>query len=195
MLFSIEKLQRDVMARLGEIALPQPLFDSSEIPSSADIVSLKVESLLPEAGRRLILGAPSEMLGLRGSVDTEKFMRMMPCGMYAAEILLPDGFLRLVSVRMGEWERNASSLILPDTSQWECQWSGEPGIAGCPERPKVYLDCDILRAIGSVSESDTLMHLRFWSVPKADDAGNFLFPTSLYPALVGEIAASLEPKN
>ena len=195
MLFSIEKLQRDVMARLGEIARPRPSGELPVIPAPADIICLKLESLLPEAGGNLINEASPELLGYGCRIDTDMSMRLMPCGMYAAEIPLPDDFLRLVSVKMKEWERNAIRPVMPGSAQWDCQWSAEPGIAGCPGRPRSYLDGNILRAIGSTKETDTLMYLRCWSIPNADDEGKFRFPTVLYPALVSEIAARLEVKS
>lgn len=191
MLCAIERLESDVKARLGEISRPQPAFSDSEILSPADVISIKVECLLPEIGSRLILDAPLELLqgGMESSAEIK--MRIMPCGLYGAELILPAGFLRLVSMRMRAWSRSEGHLILPGSAEWECQWSVEEGIAGCPERPRVYFDGGMIRAVGSRSQTDTLASFRCFNIPNPDSEGSFPFPDLLYPSLVSSIASSI----
>lgn len=187
MIYSIDRLQQDVMARLGEISQPQPPLSVCNIPTLADIVAHKVRSLLPEVGATLIRGASPDVLGMGCQLAVAVSMRLMPCGMYAAEVPLPEDFLRLVSVKMSGWERSVSRLILPESPEWECQWSGEAGIAGCPERPRAYIEGGILRALGSLDEDDVLEHIRCWRLPEPDSEGKFHFPETLYPELVDGI--------
>lgn len=196
MRYMIEGLRADVMVRLGEIARPQGQTSAPDIPWPEDIIGLKVSSLLGEAGARLIREAPLELLG-SGVVDMsgEVAKLVMPCGMYAADVRLPEGFLRLVSVKMAEWQGSVSSLITPSMADWRRQWSDHLGIAGCPEWPRAYLHSDgeglMLRLVGSCSAEDTLEWLGVWSMPKPDQDGGFDFPSPLYPSLVESIAASI----
>ena len=201
MKYSLQTLQADVMARLGEIARPQDLSQSqtalSDVPWPEDIISVKVRSLLPEVGSGLIRETPLGLLGypVGGASGFQVTMKEMPCGLYGAEVRLPAGFLRLASVRMSGWRGSVCSLIVPGMSDWSRQWSSHPGIAGCPEWPRAYLDSDgggmFLRLVGSETAGDTLEWLRMWTVPEVDDVGAFDFPEMLYPELVGKIAGKL----
>lgn len=178
------------MARLGEIVRPQPEVSCCGVPSPYDVLSDRIGVLLPEVGSRLILEAPVESLsGEEISVDIS--MRKMPCGIYGVELPVPEGFLRFVSMRMSGWGRSVGSLLLPGSAGWECQLSSEEGIAGCPERPRVYLDSGMLRGMGSKKETDTLASFRCCCVPTISSEGIFFFPDPLYPALVASIAAKL----
>ena len=182
------------MARLGEIARPQTSCPAS-VPAPQDIIAVKAAALLPETGRALIAAAPSEMLGAGEPIAAGFEMRMMPCGLYAACIRLPEGFVRMVSVKMRGWRVPAGRLILPGDPEFGCQWSAEPGIAGCVSRPRVYLagggDSLLLRALGSDTEEDEPEWVRGWNVPDAVDGSEFVFPSALYPRLVAEIAEKL----
>lgn len=200
MKYSIQKLRSDVMARLGEIARPQTSLTDrsalSAVPWPEDIIGLKVASLLGEIGSELIREAPAEVLGgAPVKSGGEMTMRMMPCGLYGAEVRLPEGFLRLMSVKMAGWRRGVHTLVLPASEEWTRQWSEERGIAGCPERPQAYLDRDadgmLLRLLCSDSEEDSLECLSGWCVPLLDEEGEFDFPEALYAELVGAIAAKL----
>ncbi|MDE6512265.1 MAG: hypothetical protein K2L00_09290, partial [Muribaculaceae bacterium] len=110
MIYGIETLIGDVMARLGEFPRPRPSLPASSsgsglslsgIPWPQDVVALKVRSMLPEAGSRLIREAaplPSAEGGAEAPVSVS---RLMPCGLYAAEVSLPEDFLRIGMARMG----------------------------------------------------------------------------------------------
>lgn len=208
MRYGIETLISDVMARLGEFPRPQqslPALSSgsgsslSGIPGPQDVVALKVRSLLPEVGSRLIreaevLPPPEEAPESRTCVPS-----LMPCGLYAAELQLPEDFLRLGSVKMGEWRHSVSEAAGPNDSGWECQWSSEPGIAGCPTRPRAYLDSGsaglLLRLVGSEGGEDALEWLRVWRIPVADEEGRFRFPAVIYPELVSALTKRLSEEQ
>lgn len=196
MRYTEEKLCVDVMARLGEITGPQSQASVSDIPGPADVIRLMVRSLLMEEGAKLIREATPELLGSGVPVPVGKIaMKLMPCGLYGAEVRLPGGVLRMVSARMEAWERSAVSLTLPEAGDWNRQWSANPGIAGCPEAPRAYLDSDgegmLVRLIGSESEEDTLEWLGVWCVPEPDEEGVFEFPEALYPPFVERISLAL----
>lgn len=188
MIYTIEKLQTDVMTRLGELARPLPSLSDTSIPSPPDVVALKTKSLLAEVGSRLIRKATVDMLGNGMPIEGVVTMRQMPCGLYAAEVTLPDDFLRLVSLKMSGWERGVRGVILPGTPDWSRQWSAEEGIAGSPAKPQVYSDVNgsvgILRAVGSRAMDEELEWFCGWRVPVVDGEGRFDFPAGLYGELL-----------
>lgn len=190
MIFSIERLQTDVMARLGEISRSQTPVSVAGIPSPSEAVAAKVAALLPEVGAKLICEASGSKLAGGEALDTEVTFRLMPCGLNAAEIRLPEEFLALTSLMMAGWERSVSRMIPPDSAGWDCQWSEEPGIAGCRERPRAYSDGNVLRAVG-VDVDAAVLWLRGWRVPSPGSDSKFHFPASLYPDLVAGIISYL----
>ena len=188
------------MARLGEMARPharlQDDSDHTEVPWPEDVVSIKAGALIADEGKRLIMESPSEELGHHGMDPCgDIVMRCMPCGLYGAEVRLPDGFLRMTSVKMSGWMHGIGALIPADSPEWHRQWSSEPGIAGCPAGPRAYTDRDgegiLLRLLGSENDEDHLVWLSGWSVPEIGDDDGFDFPVGLYAELVGRIAARL----
>ena len=189
MKYSVNQLQTDVMARLGEISRPLSSLSDLDVPSPEDVVALKISSMLPEVGKSILCGASAEMLAGGMPLQSEVITWMMPCSLYAVELLLPEDFLRLVSVSILGWHRGVSGLILPGDAAWECQWSVEPGIAGCPARPQAYLVASgegrKLRLLGSEGPDAALEHLSILCIPSAPD---FHFPPRLYPELVASIA-------
>ena len=191
MVYTIERLQKEVSARLGEISVTPTSISASGVPTPAEIVAAKIKSMLPEEGSKLIKGASADELGCGIEMEvTVATSKLMTCGLYAIEIELPEDFLRLVSLKMAGWERSVGRLILPTMPEWECQWSEEPGIAGSPQRPRAYMDGKILRAIGS-QENDSTESMYGWRIPVADTDGNFDFPAGLYPDLLGAIASRI----
>lgn len=185
--FTLGRLQRDVMVRLGEIACLQS--SSLPAPGPAEVMAMKVESLLPTVGAKLIVEASLEMLEGGSDEEVEAEYRQMPCGMLAAEVSLPEDLLRLVSVKMESWSRPAVRLILPGMAEWECQWSEEEGIAGCPERPRAYLEGHVLRAVGIRGAQEMPVSIRSWRIPRPDADGRFEYPAKLYAHLVDRMAA------
>lgn len=194
MICTLTRLRDDILARMGESAAPAdaPL---AGIPSPAVIAERKAASLLPEVGRRLLSEASPGMLAGAPSVASSIAARKMPCGLFAAEIALPDGFVRLASARMESWSRSVHEVLLPGSGGFARQWSDEPGIAGCPAHPRAYLlhsaSGAALRLMGSEAATDTLSHLCAWCEPRPDSSGSFLFPAALYAALVGGMAEAM----
>ncbi|MDE6018872.1 MAG: hypothetical protein K2G85_08695 [Muribaculaceae bacterium] len=195
MKFTLDQLQRDVMARLGEIPRPLSLHESEDIPSACEVMRNVISSLLPCEGTKLIKEANQEMLGggeeWAGIVEK----RLMPCGLYAAEVGLPESFLRLVSAKLSCWRRSVCRLISPGDPEWPRQWSSEPGIAGNPDRPRVYLDgdgdCLKLRMSGSEDPDYEIDRVCICAIPAVGEDGGFMFPPSLYVDLVDKISGKI----
>lgn len=195
---NIDRLLTDVLARLGETARPLPPSADAggwaDVAQPEDVIALKVRASLPEVGARLIREAPPELLGGGASAaPPQATRRLMPCGLYAAEVRLPDDFLRLAGARMAGWRHGVGAATPPGDPQWGRQWSAEPAIAGCAERPRAYLDSDsgglLLRLLGSGEEDADVDFIDLWSTPTLTEAGDFLFPPGLYPELVAALAA------
>ncbi len=182
--YTLSQLVADVMGRVGETAEPSP----SAIPGPGDIIALKVESLLPEVGERLLREAPIAMLGGGMPIEAEATSRLMPCGLYAAEVAVPEDFVRFVSAKMVGWERGVERIVCAGDAEWSCQWSEEAGIAGCAARPRGYMVVSdagrVVRLMGCASPDSELELLRGWVTPHAPE---FHFPSALYPRLITEI--------
>lgn len=167
------------------------------IPTVRSALERKIGSLLPEVGGTLLREAPASSLGGAESLaDAAVTVRMAPCGFYAADIELPEDFVRLVGLRVAGWKRTVSEVVGAGDALYACRWSAEPGIAGSAERPKAYLRASasgyVLTAIGGESAEMTVEQLLLWRQPKADPDGNFRFPEALYPALVRFLLQKIE---
>ncbi len=195
MIYTISQLREDVLSRLGEYSPSSATGRLDGIPTMADSLERKIRSLLPDVGGRLISEASPDKLSGADSYDASIVVRTADCGLFAFDIPLPDDFVRLVSAGMKSWKRNVSHLIMIDSVSHEWQWSKQPAVAGCPSRPKAYLNYGyggfIITLIGSESDEDSLARLYLWCQPKIDADGNFKFPSPLYPALVAALASAL----
>lgn len=194
MTFSLQRLQKDVLARLGESVRAADSSLPVAIPGVAEVLEKKVETLLPSVGCGLIASAPLSALGVGEELSGESTAVEMPCGLYAHDIAIPEDFIRIVSVRMESWHRSAVSVSMPEEPGWMRQWSPEPAIAGCKVSPRVYLLQEgglRLRCCGSDSEDDALAWLGMWRIPRADGVGRFCFPQGLYEELVSDMALRL----
>ncbi len=195
MTFTLERLLCDVCALLGESSLQPQSDGGTEIPAPGEILGRMVTVLLPRVGSRLIREALPEQLCGGETVEVQMHTKVARCGLYSADIPLPAGFLRLVSVRMGEWKREVCRIFGPGDQEWSRQWSEEPGIAGCPQSPHAYLshygEGAVLRLIGSEEAGDSPLWFRCCFVPLPDEEGVFTFPAALYGELVEAITANI----
>lgn len=195
MIYTLSQLSEDLMARMGEA--PVGVSPPSEWGDMtlASQVRRKAAALLPYVGKQLIMSAALPQLGGAEHHVGDTTMRKMECGLYGADIALPEDVARIVSVKMRSWSREVQEIAEPGSGGYECQWSEEPGIAGSAERPKGYLLHGggglALRAIGSESPDDTPEHLLLWRQPKVDIEGKFRFPASIYPELIEKLSAEI----
>lgn len=188
--YTLHQLCDDVLALMGET---RDEAADSDVLSVARILERKIAVSLPEIGARLIRDSPPELLGgaecLAGA-DTA--VGQMESGLYALSIKLPEDFLRLVEVRLSGWRRAVHDVSVPGTPLFNCRWSREPAIAGCPEMPRAYLSAAgtgwRLTAAACASVSPEVESLLVWRIPRADSAGRFRFPSALYPVLVDMLA-------
>lgn len=195
MIFTLSQLIDDLLAWMGEAApaaSPAGISGAMDVPTA---LRRKASVLLPAVGSLLILEAPAAMLPGAEHYAGNVELRRAGCGLYAADLSLPEDMVRIVSVKMAGWNRTLERFEEADSAAYGCQWSQHPAIAGNPDRPKGYLRHGnggrILTVIGSVGAGDAPEHLLLWRVPKVDVGGSFRFPAPLYPELVEKLSAEL----
>lgn len=190
--YALSGVLGDVLRRLGETAGAEM---QADIFAPAEALRLKIISLLPAVGRRLIAGATADMLGGAENLKVESRMRKAACGLHACLIPLPPDFVRLVSLRMRGWRRSVNELTVPESDAYQRQWSEEAGIAGSPSRPMAYLCHEaggpVIEAVGSVTAEDEAEHCLIWRAPAVGADGNFSFPAALYDGLVDSLVAEV----
>lgn len=189
-------LTDEVLTRLGENARPlSDLTAVAGIPSLRSRMEMRVKSLLPEAGRTVLLEALPHQLTGGDNIQSISGMEKLPCGQYAASVPLPADFVRLVSVKMKSWTRPATEAVTPDSGGWGRQWAADAGIAGCSTRPMAYIsntpDGLRLTLAGSETAADSLQHCLIWCLPQADSDGNFRFPETMVSSLASLISSKL----
>lgn len=197
---TLQQLQADVMALLGENARQRDALAGVDVPGTVGMLSARIKRLLPVCGKILLQDAPQHLLG-GGEPLTPPFSTcLMPCGLYAVDMELAADTLRIAEIRLKEWARGVSDVFTPDQDGWRRQWSREPGIAGSPANPLAYMSPSsagiLVRAIGvSAPPADTASYpsLTVWRIPAADESDYFSFPAHLFPDLVNKIALTICP--
>ncbi|MBO4659730.1 MAG: hypothetical protein J5637_08915 [Prevotella sp.] len=131
MKYPIHQILHDVSVRLDLDDDDQPLIAVNDrgARTIADIIASQVEW----GARQVIEEAPSEKLApgvpLHGGVAWQQAP-----GVGMALLLLPDDFLRLLAIRMSDWQRDAKVITALD-EEYQWQSSRFPAIRGNPERP------------------------------------------------------------
>lgn len=200
MTYSIERLADDVLALLGENARsPSVSLATGDVPSVRSRIERRIAALLPEIGSEQIAGAPVTVLGGGEPLTAEVEFRRLPCGLYGADVGLPDDVVRVAAVKMASWERAVSEPIPASSGESGREWSKEPGIAGNPIRPHAYLSIGErgrkLTLCGSETEADRLEICLVWRIPGADGEGKFRYPEILVPALAARIAEAITSRT
>lgn len=200
MKYTLQQLQADVMALLGENARQRDALAGVDVPGTVGMLSARIKRLLPVSGKILLQDAPQHLLG-GGEPLTPPFSTcLMPCGLYAVDMELAADTVRIAGIQLKEWSRGVSSVFTPDQDGWRRQWSREPGIAGSTANPLAYMTSSsagiLVRAVGvAAPPADTASYpsLTAWRIPVADESGYFCFPAHLYPDLVNKIAFTICP--
>lgn len=191
---SLPDLLADVLALLGENAESPiaPLFPEAS-PHAA--IGRKVAALLPGVGATLIADAPQEAIADSPTFLLPAQKTLMPSGGYAAGSLLPAGFLRLCSVRLECWQRDAGGVIFSDSPSIRRLWNPEPGIAGAQKFPMAYILPGTsglqLFAMAAPDGREEKIIVKCWTIPAPDAEGIFRFPHALYNKLVVAIARQI----
>ena len=147
---SLTRLADDVAAILGEALSRDCHPEESPFPDFEDRVRILAPHLLAE----LIRASPDSALLQPVALTAE--CAINENGM--ATIPLPDDFLRLVAVKMSDWEKPATRLLTPYEplfSRQFCEWAG---IRGNQQRPVAVETFDVA-AGGSGAKPRRVMQL------------------------------------
>ncbi|MDE6023215.1 MAG: hypothetical protein K2G13_06905, partial [Muribaculaceae bacterium] len=107
------------MARLGECIQSPASHPELGLPVVDEIIAQKLKRELPLVGKRMIADASVAELGGGETFETEITMRLMPCGLYGAEIILPHDLVRICSLKMSSWTHGVSEIVKPEDPGWE----------------------------------------------------------------------------
>lgn len=174
---------------------------STSLVQSNDIDTLSLNELIERnvltAARTIELLAPRHMLA-----DAEKYdsgttafeLEKLGKGKYAGHLSLPDTLLRVVGVKMSDWQREGR-LTDSGSPEYACQRSEWLGVGGTPECPVAAVvpreDGYIgLELYASTSEAAALSYMTYVSLPQKDNNGNVNLCLPLKDAIT-YMAASL----
>ena len=187
MTYSVSQILHDVSVRLDLDDCDQPLIAAdTSARTVADIIISQVEW----GARQVIEEAPLTKLGtgipIRGSVAWRGSH-----GMGMAWLVLPDDFLRLLAIRMSDWQRDAT-IITADDERYQWQSSRFAAIRGNPQRPVAAI---VTTPVGmavelyssSAGDGVTLAKALYLPVPRIHH-GTISLPPLLYPDIIDRIA-------
>ena len=111
--------------------------DSDALIALDDATALSIEGIIrskiEEASRRVLLVSPAELIDTAKPIESGVSWRGEP-GYGMGLLLLPDNFLRLISVQLSDWKRPAQIITESDPLY---KWQSSPcaGVRGNPDRP------------------------------------------------------------
>lgn len=130
MLYTVAAIVRE-----ARVAMDQNRRDG-ELLSHADLDTLSLDEIIAskveDAARLVVLAAPASVL--------EGGHTLAGCDIFfkhdgRAFLILPPDFLRLLMVRLSDWERPAVEAISADDPRYAMQFSRYAGIRGNPQKP------------------------------------------------------------
>ena len=188
MKYTIDDIMKDVRARLGYNPDNLPLIEAD------DIETLRLDDIIRQqivpAAQKVLLMAPPHL------IDTAKPLRGALAwreqeGRGMAYLLLPADFLRLLSVRMTDWQRPAH-IITETDPLYALQASPFQGVRGNPDRPVAvvvrYPEGLVLELYTSTAGVGTTLQRALY-VPHPYITPDHLIdlPAALYDEIVNEI--------
>lgn len=131
MIYQLDKIVRDVRIAMDENKMSEQLIADEDI----DTLSLEeiIRSKIVEAVRRVITIAPVHLLEEGNALADAVFWGDKGSGW----ILLPDDFLRLVVLKMSDWERPVYEVITAADPLYQLQHSRYKGLRGNVQKPVV----------------------------------------------------------
>jgi hypothetical protein len=106
-----------VKAKLDEI-IPAVSLSLDEDEAIEDPYSLLINSFLDESAKRVLLSAPAHVLvPTPGTVEATQDVTDNKIGY----IILPDNFLRAISLRMSEWKRDVTEFMTQSDKRYRLQ--------------------------------------------------------------------------
>lgn len=152
-----------------------------------------IASKVEEASRRVVAAAPLQLLDGAAALDCGVCWEGSGGLRGVGWLLLPDDFLRLVVLRMSDWERAVHGVITPGDAAYALQRSRRRGVRGNPQRPVVAL---VRRAEGLAlelyscrSEAATMVQGSYIRVPRIDADCGIELPERVARAVVYQAAS------
>lgn len=135
MIYTIDTITRKLQAASGRGPSPAPLIDCRD-PDIVDLHQI-VEAHIEQAVADEYAETPTARLTdvQRDFSDCGIFWHAAVAGHYSGHILLPDDFMRLVTLQMSDWTRAVYTAIDTTSAYYEPTQSRFAGISGNPERP------------------------------------------------------------
>ncbi len=133
MRYLVRDIVREVRIHLDLDAEDLPLVHVPD--AQALTVDAIVRSLIVQGATQVICEAPLSKLQTGVPVRGGVAWRDAP-GVGMGLLLLPDDFLRLIALRMSDWQRDAKIISAHD-AEYQWQSSRFPGVRGNPQRPVV----------------------------------------------------------
>lgn len=151
---------------------------NEQLASIGDTETLEIDTMIADAAPRallqVLLRAPLSMLGSSCKSYPApipfRWLTETADAPYGCAIDLPDDFVRLRVVRMGDWKHGVSDVITPDDVHYALQFSSSPGLRGNPDRPVVALvssaSGNTLELFGSRSRRVPVSELSYVPLPR-----------------------------
>lgn len=184
MKITLQRLASDVATLLGESLALECEPEESPFPGVMERVRLMASEILSD----LICGSPLERLS--GGKTLQATAKVADDGMVTIE--LPEDFLRLVNVKMSDWNMEATVGGEEGSLERALQASGWKGLRGQPERPVAVLDTRpggkrMLRLYSSGRDAE-LEYGSYIPRPVFDTEGAMECPDALYGPLLMRLA-------
>lgn len=107
------------------------VFDLEETPNVSDPYDLLINAILNEAAKRVLMNCPKHYLSpVKSNVTATPDTTDTKIGY----IVLPDNFLRFISLKMAEWKRPVTDLTPVGTEEYFMQYN--PYVRGGIAKPK-----------------------------------------------------------
>lgn len=177
----IGELASDMAALLGESLLPECQPEESPFPD----LEKQVRILAPIVLETLIMESePFDLMDAAGRIDSE--IRIDSEGMVTLE--LPDDFLRLICLKMSDWQRPVTSITTVGNPLFYRQGSRWKGIRGTPEHPVALpgftTDGKGALHLYSSKTGATLEQALYIPRPSLSAKDELKVPSALYPSLL-----------
>ncbi len=182
MIYRIRGMMRDVRVAIDQNMRSDRLLDEGD----EDTLTLDeiVRSKIEEAAQRIVSSAPAHLLDGGKPLGDAVFWGNDGSG----RIMLPDDFMRLVVLRMSDWERPVHELLQETDPRYAMQFSRYRGIRGNPQKPVAAI---VTRAEGRALEffacRDRTAHVAqglYMAWPRVDRSGGIEIPERCYRATV-----------
>lgn len=188
MRYLVKDILRDVRIQLDLDAEDQPLICQADLPSLT--IDKMILAQVEWGARQVIEEAPVWKLHTGIPITGGVAWNDAP-GVGMGLLLLPDDFLRLIAIRMSDWQRDAKIITAHD-DEYQWQSSRFPGIRGNPQRPVAAI---VSTPMGWAAElyssmagpGVTLAKALYQPVPRIQQ-GAILLPPLLYHDIIQRIA-------